>query len=88
MKRVELEKHKAMKIVNKLSQSGGAGRPGEIAQTLSRREQRERDQAQGLVPFSTKLNGDLVNRLHALAQERRVSLGEVVTELLEKGLAA
>lgn len=88
MKRVELEKLKGLKIVSKIHQGGPAGRPGQDAPALSRREQRALDQAQGLVPFTAKLNGDLVNRIHALAKERNASLSDVVTELIEKGLAA
>lgn len=88
MKRVELEKLKGLKIVNKIHKGGAPGRPAQNAPALSRREQRALDQAQGLVPFTAKLNGDLVNRIHALARERNTGLAEVVTELLEKGLAA
>lgn len=42
--------------------------------------------AQGLVPFAVKLNGDLVKKLHARAQEKQAPLDEVVAELLERGL--
>jgi hypothetical protein len=51
---------------------------------LTRREQRERDRAQGLVPFAVKLPADLVKHLHQLAREK--PLNEVVAELLERGL--
>lgn len=55
---------------------------------LSRRERRTLDQAQGLVPFAVKLDSDLVKRVQALAQERKVGLNEIVTELLHKSLDA
>jgi predicted HicB family RNase H-like nuclease len=38
------------------------------------------------VPFAVKLNGELVQKLHALAARRKTSLNDVVAELLEKGL--
>jgi hypothetical protein len=46
----------------------------------------ERDRAQGLVPFAVKLNGELVKKLHAIAQERQAPLDAVVAELLERSL--
>lgn len=51
---------------------------------LTRREQRERDRAQGLVPFAVKLPADLVKQLRELAREK--PLHNVVAELLRKGL--
>lgn len=88
MKKVELEKHKGLKIVNRLNQSVIPGRPGGDGVAVSRREQRKLDQELGLVPFSTKLDAELVRKLQTLAQERKTGLTEVVTELLQKGLAA
>jgi hypothetical protein len=41
-----------------------------------------------LVPFAVKLNGELVQQLHAQAKERNVDLNELVAGLLAKGLAA
>ncbi|HSN42074.1 MAG TPA: hypothetical protein VLT92_18000, partial [Burkholderiales bacterium] len=58
----------------------------ESARVLDRREQRKLDQSLGLVPFAVKLDGDLVKRVQALAQERQAGLNEIVAELLEKGL--
>lgn len=86
MKRVELEKLKGLKIVSKIHQGRAGGRPGQDAPVLSRREQRALDQAQGLVPFTAKLNQELVSRIHALAKERNAGLTEVVTDLIKKGL--
>jgi len=88
MKHVELEKLKGEKIANRIHHGAKPDLPGHAVAALSRREQRKLDQAQGLVPFSTKLDGELVKKLQALAQERKTGLTEVVTELLEKGLAA
>ncbi len=87
MKKADLEKSKGLKIHGKMKQSGTPGRFGkESARVLDRREQRKLDQSLGLVPFAVKLDGDLVKRVQALAQERQAGLTEIVAELLEKGL--
>ncbi len=89
MKKTDLEKHKGLKINSSVNRFGTPGRFGKDANVpLERREQRKRDQALGLVPFAVKLNGDLVKRVQALAQERKTGLSEVVAELLKKGLEA
>ncbi len=53
-----------------------------------KREQRERDRQQGLVPFACKLHEDLVRRIHEAAKARGVGLNEVTAELITKGLEA
>lgn len=85
MKKVQLEKLKAAKIESGMQRDRNLIPSAEPA-ALDRKEQRKRDQAAGLVPFAVKLHGDLVKRLHALAQERKVGLSDLVAELLEKGL--
>ena len=88
MKKTDLEKNKGLKVSSRMNQAGTPARFGKEAGTVpDRREQRKLDQAQGLVPFAVKLNGDLVKQLQALAQESDTSLNEVVAELLKKGLA-
>lgn len=84
MKRTDLEKHKGLKIKSQMHGPATAGRPRDAA--VSRREQRDRDRALGLVPFAVKLDGELVKRLQTLAQEREIGLNELVAELLQKGL--
>jgi len=87
MKKTDLEKLKGMKIDGRMKRAGTPGRFGAAADVAtSRREQRERERAQGLVPFAVKLDGELVKRIQALAQEKKIGLNEVVAELLEKGL--
>lgn len=87
MKKVELEKNKGLKIMGQMKQAGTPGRYGKQAAAMpDRREQRRLDQALGLVPFAVKLNGELVKRVQALAQERGSGINEVVAELLQKGL--
>ena len=87
MKKTDLEKRKGMKIDGQMKRAGTPGRFGAAADVAtSRREQRERERAQGLVPFAVKLDGELVKRIQALAQDRKSGLNEVVAELLGKGL--
>ena len=85
-KKTDLERLKAASLTDRLNKSAPPERYAKGAHALSRREQRERDRAQGLVPFAVKLNQDLVKKLHALAAERQAPLNELVAELLEKGL--
>ncbi|PWB44685.1 MAG: hypothetical protein C3F19_01065 [Rhodocyclales bacterium] len=88
MKKTDLEKLKGLKIDSRMKHASTPGRFGAAADAAtSRREQRERERAQGLVPFAVKLDGELVKRVQALAMERKAGLNEVVAELLEKGMA-
>lgn len=83
MKKTDLEKHKAKKIVGKLAQSGTPPRYGAApAPALGRREQRRLDQAAGLVPFATKLPADLITALHFAAHSRGITTGELLVQLL------
>jgi len=87
VKKTDLEKNKGLKIKSGVNRFGTPGRFGKDAGVaMERREQRKLDQALGLVPFAVKLDGDLVKRVQALAQERKTGLNEVVAELLKKGL--
>lgn len=90
MKKTDMEKLKGSKIDGRIKRAGTPGRfgVGAAAAATSRREQRERERALGLVPFAVKLDGELVKRILALAQESRTGLNEVVAGLLEKGLKA
>jgi hypothetical protein len=87
MKRTDLEKMKAVNLRDRMKQATTPGRfGGEAAEAVSRREQRERERALGLVPFAVKLEGDLVKRVQELAQSRNVPVNDLVTELLKKAL--
>ncbi|MBA2722286.1 MAG: hypothetical protein H0W40_13400 [Methylibium sp.] len=87
MKKADLEKTKAMKIVGKLAQSGTPVRYGAApAPAIDRREQRRLDQAAGLVPFATKLPADLITALHFAAHTRGVTTGELLVQLLSGSL--
>lgn len=88
MKRTDLEKLKGVAIESRMKQAGVPGRYGQqSAQALSRRERRDADQAQGLVPFAVKLNSELIAQIRALHETRGGELNALVTELLEAGLA-
>jgi hypothetical protein len=87
MKKTDLAKHDAKKLMNQTGPRGPSFGAGEAA-APDRREQRERERALGLVPFAVKLNKDLVNQLQALAQERGLEMNELVADVLRKGLAA
>lgn len=87
MKRTELAKQKALSLRDRLKASATPERFGsEAPLPASRREQRERERAQGLVPFAVKLDAALAKRLQDLARERGTGLNELVAELLEKAL--
>jgi hypothetical protein len=87
MKKTDLAKYDAKKLMNQAGPRGPSFKPAEAAPP-DRREQRERDRALGLVPFAVKLNGDLVKQLQGLANERGVDMNELVADVLQKGLAA
>ncbi|MEO8038119.1 MAG: hypothetical protein ABI794_05075 [Betaproteobacteria bacterium] len=87
MKRTDLEKHKALKIVARMQQDSPAMRASALPGS-DRREQRKRDQALGLVPFAVKLDSGLIKELQMLAATRNVPMSELVGELLRKGLGA
>jgi len=84
MKKTDLEKLKGKKL------AGGPAIPDRFGKGASapmdRREQRERDREAGLVPFAVKLHGDLVREVQARAQARGVSLNEITSELITRGL--
>jgi hypothetical protein len=87
MKVADQQKLKASRVTVEPNPSNVVDRYGQpVASAPKRREQRKLDQAQGLVPFAVKLDGELVKQIHALAQERKAGLNEVVSDLLKKGL--
>lgn len=86
LKKTQLERLKAANLQDQLRKSAPPERYAGGAHQLSRKEQRERDRAQGLVPFAVKIKSDLVQRLQARAREEQKPLNELVAGLLEKGL--
>lgn len=89
MKKTDLEKSKALKLMGKLKQSPPPDRfaVASANPALDRREQRKQDQAAGLVSFPIKLTQATIDRLRALSVEREQNINQVVAELLEKALA-
>lgn len=87
MKKTDLEKNKALKLMGDLKHAGTPARFGAAsAPAVDRREQRKLDQAQGLVPFAVKLKQSLVDALRARAEEQGRPINELVDELLQAGL--
>lgn len=87
MKKTDLAKSDAKKLMNQMGPKGGAFGAAS-APALDRREQRDRERALGLVPFAVKLNSELVQQLQTLSKERGVEMNALVAELLQKGLSA
>ena len=89
MKKTDLEKNKALKLNNamKLATSDRFGKAAAAEPKLDRREQRKLDQAQGLVAFACKLNGDLVEQLKTRAASHPDGMTGLLNEVIKRGLA-
>lgn len=88
MKKTDLYKNEGLRINGQMRQAGTPDRFGSAAVgAVSRRDQRKLEQAQGLVAFAVKLDGDLVKQIHALAESQQTGINETVAALLTKGLA-
>ena len=85
-KKTDLERLNAAKLSDRLAKSAPPERYGRESDIVSRREQRRRDQAAGLVPFAVKLPQALVRQLQEKAAVEKRPLGEVTAELLGKAL--
>jgi glycerol dehydrogenase-like iron-containing ADH family enzyme len=86
MKKTDLEKNKMLKAANLMKASGISDRFGKGNVVTDRKEQRKLDSAAGLVPFACKLPSDLVTKLQAHAEKKKVAMNDLVKELLEGGL--
>ncbi len=87
LKKTDLEKNKAAKLVGQMRHGGAPGRFAENAnQGIDRREQRKLDQAAGLVPFAVKLHEDLVKQLSDLATAEAVSINDLADRVIRAGL--
>lgn len=88
MKKTDLYKNEGLKINGQMKQAGTPDRFGSAASAaVSRRDQRKLEQAQGLVAFAVKLDGELVKQIRARAEAGQMSINETVAALLTKGLA-
>lgn len=87
LKKTDLEKNKASKLMGQMRQAGAAGRFGQgSAQVPDRREQRKLDQAAGLVPLALKVHADLVKQLQEQATASGVSVNELADQVIRAGL--
>ncbi len=86
MKKTDLEKNKALKIMGKLNASLPPGRFGGAAPAPDRREQRRLDQAAGLVSFPVKLKQPIIAALQAKAEADGISVNDLINALLSDAL--
>lgn len=86
MKRTDLEKNKALKLLGKMKAATPPARFAGEAAVLDRREQRRLDQAAGLVSFPVKLTQPVIDALNARAQAEEVPMNELVNRLLSQAL--
>ncbi len=86
MKKTDLEKHKALKIMGKLNASIPPDRFASAAAVPDRREQRRLDQAAGLVSFPIKLQQPVITALRARAETESVSVNDLINTLLADAL--
>ena len=87
MKKTELDKLAAVKVMTRVRTSAVPERYAQGSSAMpDRREQRRLDRERGLVPFAVKLESRLAGRLRALAGERKIGLNELVDELLRTGM--
>jgi hypothetical protein len=88
MKKTDLEKIKALKLLGELDRKGTPSRfsTGSATGEIDRREQRKLDQAQGLISFPVKIKETLVQEIRARATAQNVSTNEVIGALLEAAL--
>jgi hypothetical protein len=85
VRKTGLYKHEGLQIHDQMKPAGTPDRFGSAASAaVSRRDQRKREQAQGLVAFAVKLDGERVKQIRALADSRQAGLDETVAA---RGLA-
>ena len=85
MKKFDLEKNKAKKLMGQLN-APAPGRPVGSAAAPDRREQRRLDQAAGLVSFPVKLRQPVIDALRARAEADGVPVTELLDTLLAEAL--
>jgi len=86
MKKTDLEKNKALKLMGKLNATIPPDRYAGAVPAPDRREQRRLDQAAGLVSFPMKLRQPLITALQARARTEGISTNELVNTLLAAAL--
>lgn len=87
MKKTDLEKNKALKLMGDLRATRTPGRFGQQAAAVhDKREQRRLDQAAGLVPFPVKLTQPLIDALRTRAEQDDVAVNALINDLLTEAL--
>jgi hypothetical protein len=86
VKKTDLEKNKALKLMGKLNAAVPPGRYAGASPVLDRREQRKLDQAAGLVSFPVKLRQPLIEALREKAVADDVSVNDLINTLLADAL--
>ena len=86
MKKTDLEKNKALKLMGRLNAATPPGRYAGTTPVTDRREQRRLDQAAGLVSFPVKLRQPLIDALRAKADADAVSVNDLINTLLADAL--
>lgn len=86
VKKTDLYKNERLKVVAQMKHAAGAKTAPGATPLVDRKEQRRLDAERGLVPFAVKIPSDLASRLRDVANDRQVSLNELVSELLTRAL--
>jgi len=86
MKKTDLEKNKAQKLMGKLKSASPPDRYAGAAPEPDRRERRRLDQAAGLVSFPVKLQQPVIDALRAKAAADDIAINELVNTLLAEAL--
>lgn len=88
MKRTDLEKNAALKLIHNVNKGGVAGKFSGAAATAAtdRRQQRKLDQEKGLVSFPLKLTQPLIDQLRDVALAQNADINDVVAGLLSTAL--
>jgi len=88
MKKTDLEKNKALKIMGKLNAAVAPDRYAAASAVPDRREQRRLDQAAGLVSFPVKLRQTTISALRERADAQGVPVNDLINDLLADALAS
>jgi len=87
MKKTDLEKNKALKLMGDLRATATPQRFGNASSVVpDRREQRKLDQAAGLVSFPVKLRQPVIDALRARAAETDEPVNTLIDKLLTEAL--
>ncbi|MCX5589957.1 hypothetical protein [Alcaligenes endophyticus] len=86
MKRTDLEKNQALKLMGKMKAATPPTRFAGEAVVPDRREQRRLDQAAGLVAYPVKLTRPVIDALNARAAAQGMTTNELINGLLSQSL--